>query len=58
MAEGSPMDTVPDVLAQPRGVLSDQPDENPVFWDYNHVFVWYCSSDSHLGASRCTGTTL
>ncbi len=42
--------TVPDGLAQPRGVLSDREAENPVFWDYNHVFVWYCSSDSHLGA--------
>ena len=50
MAEDASMSVVPDILAQPGGILSDRQDENPVFWDYNHVFVWYCSSDSHLGA--------
>ena len=53
MADDAHMASVPDTLAQPSGILSDREAENPVFWDYNHVFVWYCSSDSHLGATCC-----
>ena len=54
MADDTHMVDVPDILAQPRGILSDREGENPVFWDYHHVFVWYCSSDSHLGALLST----
>ena len=50
MAGDSHMPGVPGLLARPRGILSDREEDNPVFWDANHVFVWYCSSDSHLGA--------
>ena len=34
---------------QSHGILSDDPAENPYFSSWNHVAVWYCSSDSHLG---------
>ena len=34
---------------QSHGILSDDPAENPYFSSWNHVAIWYCSSDSHLG---------
>ena len=34
---------------QTHGILSDDPAANPTFHDWNHVAIWYCSSDSHLG---------
>lgn len=37
------------VVAQTHGILSEDAAANPYFHDWNHVFVWYCSSDSHLG---------
>ncbi|RWS16397.1 protein notum-like protein [Dinothrombium tinctorium] len=33
------------------GILSTEPDENPFWWNANHVFVPYCSSDSWSGDS-------
>ncbi|XP_023238203.1 palmitoleoyl-protein carboxylesterase notum1-like isoform X2 [Centruroides sculpturatus] len=33
------------------GILSADPEENPHWWNANHVFVPYCSSDSWSGAS-------
>lgn len=32
-----------------RDILSRQQEENPAFYDYNHVFLPYCSSDLWLG---------
>eukprot|EP00026_Physarum_polycephalum_P010167 Phypoly_transcript_10319.p1 GENE.Phypoly_transcript_10319~~Phypoly_transcript_10319.p1 ORF type:complete len:378 (+),score=53.45 Phypoly_transcript_10319:114-1247(+) len=32
-----------------EGILSSTPSLNPYFYNWNHVYVWYCSSDSHLG---------
>ena len=40
---------IPEILTQPRGILSDDPLQNPNFHDWTHVYLWYCSSDSHLG---------
>lgn len=31
------------------GILSPLPDENPFWWNANHVFVPYCTSDSWSG---------
>ncbi|KAL1131741.1 hypothetical protein AAG570_011354, partial [Ranatra chinensis] len=31
------------------GILSPNPDENPYWWNANHVFVPYCTSDSWSG---------
>lgn len=31
------------------GILNPDPDVNPAFWDANHVFVPYCSSDFWIG---------
>ncbi|XP_046398101.1 palmitoleoyl-protein carboxylesterase NOTUM [Ischnura elegans] len=31
------------------GILSQNPEENPYWWDSNHIFVPYCSSDSWSG---------
>ena len=50
MAEGQRMRGVPDILAQPAGILSASPAANPLFADWNHAYLWYCTSDSHLGA--------
>uniref|UniRef100_T1K8V6 Notum n=1 Tax=Tetranychus urticae TaxID=32264 RepID=T1K8V6_TETUR len=33
------------------GILSPNPQENPYFWNANHVFIPYCSSDSWSGDS-------
>jgi len=32
-----------------EGILASTPSLNPNFYNWNHVYVWYCSSDSHLG---------
>ena len=40
---------VPDVYLQTHGITSTDPAQNPSFHGWNHVHVWYCSSDSHLG---------
>ena len=32
-----------------QGILSTDAVLNPYFADANHVYLWYCSSDSHLG---------
>nr|XP_045589476.1 uncharacterized protein LOC123751432 [Procambarus clarkii] len=34
------------------GILSPHPEENPHWWNANHVFVPYCSSDSWSGTRR------
>ncbi|KAK9807851.1 hypothetical protein WJX72_011324 [[Myrmecia] bisecta] len=34
---------------QLHGIMSMHPEENPAFYGWNQVYVWYCSSDSHLG---------
>lgn len=44
------MPGVPDKLSQPGGILSASRASNPLFADWNHVYLWYCTSDSHLGA--------
>ncbi|XP_071444966.1 palmitoleoyl-protein carboxylesterase NOTUM [Hetaerina americana] len=31
------------------GILSQNPEENPYWWNSNHIFVPYCSSDSWSG---------
>lgn len=46
--------------AQPSfyGITHHNPDLNPDFFDFNHVYVWYCSSDLWSGtndASEATG---
>lgn len=40
---------IPDNLAQPGGILSTDADQSPIFATWNHVYVWYCTSDSSLG---------
>ncbi|KAK9902182.1 hypothetical protein WJX75_007070 [Coccomyxa subellipsoidea] len=40
---------LPDVVLQSHGITSWDPAQNPHFNSWNHVHVWYCSSDSHLG---------
>lgn len=40
---------LPDIVLQSHGVTSVDADKNPSFASWNHVHVWYCSSDSHLG---------
>ncbi|XP_063225651.1 palmitoleoyl-protein carboxylesterase NOTUM isoform X2 [Bacillus rossius redtenbacheri] len=37
------------------GILSANPEENPFWWDANHVFVPYCSSDSWSGSRTRPG---
>lgn len=49
MSEQISFPGVPDIVAQPSGVLSNDPAANPSFHDWNHVYLWYCSSDSFLG---------
>ena len=48
---------IPDALASPGGILSTDQTLNPTFSTWNHVYVWYCTSDSSLGenllACRC-----
>ncbi|XP_039289314.1 LOW QUALITY PROTEIN: palmitoleoyl-protein carboxylesterase NOTUM [Nilaparvata lugens] len=34
------------------GILSSDPEENPHWWNANHVFVPYCTSDSWSGQSH------
>lgn len=36
-------------LDEDGGLLCDDPELNPDFWDYNAIQVHYCTSDSHLG---------
>ena len=33
-----------------QDILSDNPEENPHFYDYNHVFLKYCSGDTWTGS--------
>ena len=49
MAKGQQMPGIPDIIAQPLGILSAARADNPHFADWNHVCLWYCTSDSHLG---------
>ena len=35
----------PPVIAQ-KGMLSHSPETNPEYWNYNHVYIKYCSSDN------------
>eukprot|EP01088_Endostelium_zonatum_P016587 TRINITY_DN4548_c0_g1_i1.p1 TRINITY_DN4548_c0_g1~~TRINITY_DN4548_c0_g1_i1.p1 ORF type:complete len:393 (+),score=41.73 TRINITY_DN4548_c0_g1_i1:13-1191(+) len=39
------------------GILSSNPTLNPYFHDSNHVYIWYCTSDSHLGNQTASTTT-
>ncbi|XP_022247058.1 palmitoleoyl-protein carboxylesterase NOTUM-like [Limulus polyphemus] len=36
------------------GIMSDDPEENPYWWNANHVYIPYCSSDTWSGASPAT----
>ncbi|EIE18482.1 hypothetical protein COCSUDRAFT_60148 [Coccomyxa subellipsoidea C-169] len=36
-------------VSQSHGITSTDAAQNPDFSSWNHVHVWYCSSDSHLG---------
>ncbi|EFX74213.1 hypothetical protein DAPPUDRAFT_57291, partial [Daphnia pulex] len=36
---------------QVSGILSPDPEENPYWWNANHVYVPYCSSDSWSGSA-------
>jgi len=42
-------DTVKIGPAAHGGILSSDQSINPYFYNANHVYIWYCSSDSHLG---------
>ncbi|XP_076373441.1 palmitoleoyl-protein carboxylesterase notum1-like isoform X2 [Tachypleus tridentatus] len=33
------------------GIMSDDPEENPYWWNANHVYIPYCSSDTWSGAT-------
>jgi len=39
------------------GILSSDPKINPYFYDANQVYIWYCSSDSHLGNNAASPQT-
>lgn len=52
MSKGQQMPGIPDIIAQPFGILSATHADNPLFADWNHVYLWYCTSDSHLGELR------
>lgn len=41
------------IIISVGGILSPNPEENPFYWNVNHVFVPYCTSDSWSG-SRMT----
>ena len=47
VTEGEAVDGLPVLFG---GVQSVNATQNPAFASYNHAFVWYCSSDCHLGA--------
>lgn len=51
IATGASVEGIPDIVAQPRGIHSADPARNYVFHNWNHVYVYYCTSDSSLGAS-------
>ena len=40
---------VNDLEIEGRDILDTNPSENPLFYDYNHVLIPYCSSDLWLG---------
>nr|CAG4649174.1 EOG090X02ZJ [Scapholeberis mucronata] len=42
---------------QVSGILSPDPEENPYWWNANHVYVPYCSSDSWSGSSPAGSTS-
>ncbi|XP_057374121.1 palmitoleoyl-protein carboxylesterase notum1-like [Daphnia carinata] len=42
---------------QVSGILSPDPEENPYWWNANHVYVPYCSSDSWSGSSPAGATS-
>jgi len=42
---------------QVNGILSPDPEENPYWWNANHVYVPYCSSDSWSGSSPAGSTS-
>eukprot|EP01113_Clastostelium_recurvatum_P018995 TRINITY_DN2239_c0_g1_i1.p1 TRINITY_DN2239_c0_g1~~TRINITY_DN2239_c0_g1_i1.p1 ORF type:complete len:407 (-),score=62.93 TRINITY_DN2239_c0_g1_i1:268-1404(-) len=39
------------------GILSSNQTENPHFYNSNHVWLWYCSSDSNLGTRPASNAT-
>ena len=47
--EGDSFDGLPALFG---GVQSVNATQNPGFAGANHIFVWYCSSDCHMGAVR------
>lgn len=55
LARGQSVPGIPDILTQPAGILSTDPRQNRFFHDWTHVYVWYCSSDSHLGDAAAGG---
>nr|CAH0105110.1 unnamed protein product [Daphnia galeata] len=42
---------------QVSGILSPDPEENPYWWNANHVYVPYCSSDSWSGSNPAGSTS-
>lgn len=49
LSPGDKVQGVPDVVLPLNGILSANPVENPFWAGWNHVYIWYCTSDSHLG---------
>ena len=43
-------DTRMPILDGLQDILSDNPEENPHFYDYNHVYLHYCSGDTWIGS--------
>ena len=49
------MEGIPDVVVQPLGIHSADPARNYAFHNWNHVYAYYCTSDSFLGAASLYG---
>lgn len=49
IASGTSAEGIPDAVVQPLGIHSADPARNYAFHNWNHVYVYYCTSDSSLG---------
>jgi Pectinacetylesterase len=50
IGSGISVEGIPDAVVQPRGIHSADPARNYAFHNWNHVYAYYCTSDSFLGA--------
>ncbi len=55
-SSGTPVYRIPSQIAG-NGIFLDDPAINPEFADWNHVLLYYCSSDSHAGQASAQTIT-